>query len=71
MHSAVPYEVLNFLFLVRKSVLVNPDNALQDLQSLIILLTNIHYTYRTTLRLGSTLNFHYLLLCYSFEIDIL
>ena len=29
-HSAAPRAVLNFLFLVRELVLVNPDNALQD-----------------------------------------
>ena len=30
LHSAAPRAVLNFLFLVRELVLVNPDNALQE-----------------------------------------
>ena len=30
LHEAQPSAVLNFLFLVRELVLVNPDNALQE-----------------------------------------
>jgi hypothetical protein len=30
LHSAAPRPVLNFLFLDRELVLVNPDNALQE-----------------------------------------